>query len=154
MSAVLALREAQAAGVAIRVEGDDLVLEAVSPPPFSIIECLARHKPEIVALLRLERGSWSDEDWRAHFEERAAIAEYDGGLPRQQAEVGAYENCLIEWLDLNSSSDYQVSDTAAVMSDLIQDPPRPSSVGLTREERPEPVQGHAGCPARPDSITD
>ena len=34
------------------------------------------------ALLRTGRDSWSGEDWRAFFDERAGIAEFDGGLPR------------------------------------------------------------------------
>jgi hypothetical protein len=28
---------------------------------------------------------WDDEDWRFSFEERAAILEYDEGLPRSEA---------------------------------------------------------------------
>jgi len=28
-------------------------------------------------------SDWSAEDWQAFFDERAGVAEYDGGLPRQ-----------------------------------------------------------------------
>lgn len=34
-------------------------------------------------------GAWTEEDWRMEFEERAAIMEFDGGLPCEQAEAAA-----------------------------------------------------------------
>jgi hypothetical protein len=33
---------------------------------------------------------WSAEDWQAFFDKRAGIAEFDGGLPRAQAEAQAF----------------------------------------------------------------
>jgi len=36
-------------------------------------------------------NSWSEEDWQAAFDERAAILEYDGGFPRAEAERRARE---------------------------------------------------------------
>lgn len=98
MSAAEALREARTAGIGLRVEGCDLALEADTPPPAGLLERLARHKPEIVALLRPGRDGWSVEDWQAHFDERAGIAEFDGGLPRPGAEARAFECCVVEWL--------------------------------------------------------
>ncbi len=53
------------------------------------------------ALLRTGRDSWSGEDWRAFFDERAGIAEFDGGLPRERAEARAYACCVAEWLNRN-----------------------------------------------------
>ncbi len=44
---------------------------------------------------------WDAEDWRAFFDERAGIAEYDGGLPRADAEVRAFACCVGEWLNRN-----------------------------------------------------
>ncbi len=38
------------------------------------------------------------EDWQAHFNERAGIAEHDGGLSRTDAEQQAFECCVVEWL--------------------------------------------------------
>ncbi len=38
------------------------------------------------------------EDWQAHFDERAGIAEHDGELPRADAEYQAFECCVVEWL--------------------------------------------------------
>ncbi len=38
------------------------------------------------------------EDWRALFDERAGIAEHNGGLARADAERRAFECCVMEWL--------------------------------------------------------
>ncbi len=47
-------------------------------------------KPEIT--------EWDAEDWHAYFDERAGVAEHDGGLSRADAEQRAYECCVAEWL--------------------------------------------------------
>jgi hypothetical protein len=39
----------------------------------------------VVALLRPAEDGWSIEDWQVFFDERAGVAEFDGGLPRIQA---------------------------------------------------------------------
>jgi hypothetical protein len=101
MSAAAALKAARDAGIELGVDGDDLLLEAVSEPPAATIEALSRHKAEIVELLRPNMDGWSAEDWQLFFEERAAVAEFDGGLPRDKAEVQAFECCVVKWLDLN-----------------------------------------------------
>ena len=54
-----------------------------------------------MALLRPGEDGWSGEDWRAFFDERAGIAEFDGGLPRDQAEARAFACCVAEWLNRN-----------------------------------------------------
>jgi hypothetical protein len=97
MSAAEALSAAQ--GVRITVEGDDLMLEAATPPPAAVLDDLSRHKADIVVLLRRGRDSWSDEGWRAFFDERAGITEFDGGLSRAEAETQAFSCCVAEWLD-------------------------------------------------------
>ena len=63
---------------------------AVGVPPASI-----------VALLRPSNDGWSAEDWQAFFDERAGIAEFDGGLPRLKAEARAFACCAVEWLNRN-----------------------------------------------------
>jgi hypothetical protein len=45
--------------------------------------------------------SWDAEDWRAWYDERAGILEFDAGLPRPEAEARAYQAALIHWLDRN-----------------------------------------------------
>src|SRR5262249_21507560 len=94
-----------AAGISFSIEGDHLLLAAPTPPPSHIIEDIARHKSEILALLRLGSGSWSSEDWQAFFDERAAIAEIDGGLSQDDAESVAMEDCIVQWLCRNPAPD-------------------------------------------------
>jgi hypothetical protein len=38
---------------------------------------------------------WTEEDWRAFWEERAAIREYDGGYTRKTAELLATADVII-----------------------------------------------------------
>jgi hypothetical protein len=71
-----------------------LALEAACEPPASLIEVLARHKVEIIALLdpvaRINGAAFNviEDDNDADAEaERAAIIEFDGGVPRLWAEA-------------------------------------------------------------------
>lgn len=104
MSAAEALRAARMAGIDIRVEDDGLALEAQAPPSAQVLELLAHHKPAIVSMLRPGRDGWSAEDWQTYFDERAGIAEFDGGLTRSKAEATAFATCVAEWLNRNPVS--------------------------------------------------
>ncbi len=42
---------------------------------------------------------WDAADWRTYYDERAGIAEFDGGLPRAEAEGRAYECCVAHWMN-------------------------------------------------------
>lgn len=88
MSAAEALRAARAAGIGVRIDGDDLVLEASAPPSPAVLGILSRHKAGVVTLLRSADG-------------RAGIGEFDGGLPRAEAEARAFACCVAEWLNRN-----------------------------------------------------
>ncbi len=99
MNAAAALKAARNVGVRVTVDGGDLVLDAEVPPPEPILDVLRRLKPEIVALLATDADDWSAEDWQAFFEERAGIAEFDGGQTRADAEAIAFECCVVEWLN-------------------------------------------------------
>ena len=101
MSAAAVLRAARAAGVELAIDGNDLLLDAATVPPASVVDALRLHKAEVVAMLRSGRDGWSAEDWLLFFEERAAIAEFDGGLPRTEAEAQALACCIVEWLNRN-----------------------------------------------------
>ena len=101
MSAVQALKLARAAGIRIGIDGEALTLAADAAPPSAVLDLLARHKAQIIALLRPSGDGWSGEDWRAFFDERAGIAEFDGGLSRDQAEAQAFACCVTEWLNRN-----------------------------------------------------
>lgn len=101
MSMAEALRAAHASGVRVTVDGESLVLEAFAQPPHAVLDALSRHKPDIVALLRPANDGWTGEDWQAFFDERAGIAEFDGGLPRAKAEGQTLGCCVVEWLNRN-----------------------------------------------------
>jgi hypothetical protein len=98
MTAATALRLAQAANVSITLDGNDLLLEAGCAPPPELLEMISRYKGDVIALLRARPGDWTVADWKAFFNERAGIAEYDGGLSRHEAEAVAFEHCVEEWL--------------------------------------------------------
>jgi hypothetical protein len=99
VSAVDALNSARSAGVDVSVDGDDLVLEAPVPPPPAVLALLSRHKARIVDLLRKDDGDWSAQDWLAFYDERAGFAEFDGELPRPEAEARAFACCIVEWMN-------------------------------------------------------
>jgi hypothetical protein len=102
MSAAEALKAARAAGIRLGIEGDDLVLEASSAPPPAMLDLLSRHKEGILALLRPANDGWSGhQEWLAFFDERAGIAEFEGGLPRAEAETRAFDCCVADWLKRN-----------------------------------------------------
>jgi hypothetical protein len=45
--------------------------------------------------------TWDATEWKGFFDERAGIAEFNGGLARLEAEVRAWECCIAEWLIRN-----------------------------------------------------
>ena len=93
MTAALALKSARAVGIHVRVDGDNLELEAPEQPPQAVLDLLSLHKADILKLLRPTNDGWSPEDWQVFFDERAAILEFDGGLPRAEAEARAFAYC-------------------------------------------------------------
>jgi hypothetical protein len=102
MSAVGALQAARAAGIELALDGEDLALSAAWAPPAAVLDAVSRHKAGIVALIRPDRDGWSGADWQVYFDERAGIAEFDGRLPRTEAEACAFECCIAEWLNRNA----------------------------------------------------
>lgn len=101
MNAAGALKAARAAGLKLVVEGDGLAASAASAPPATVLATISRYKAEIIALLRPGPDGWSAEDWQVYFDERAGIAEFDGGLTRADAETQAFQCCVVEWLNRN-----------------------------------------------------
>ena len=126
MTAVEALRAARAAGVAIALDGDDLVLEASSLPPEPILDALSRNKVGIVNFLRPGDDGWCAEDWQVDFDERAGIAEFDGGLPRPEAEAQAFACCVAEWLNRHPQTSPPDRCFACQGGDSANDPCCPS----------------------------
>lgn len=99
MSAAEALRTARAAGVQVEIDGADLILQAASPPPDSVLDLIARHKAEILAHLRPANDGWSAGDWLTLFEDRLILAQLDGRLSHDQALGRAFSYCVVEWLN-------------------------------------------------------
>lgn len=62
------------------------------------VATLQAKKPGTVAnvatVAKAPTGSVGMEDWQAYFDERAGIREFDGGLPRSQAELRAFEDTV------------------------------------------------------------
>lgn len=46
-------------------------------------------------------SAWDPEDWLEYFHERAAVREFDGGVPRADAERLAVEDTISQWLALH-----------------------------------------------------
>jgi hypothetical protein len=99
MNAAQAICMAQENGVRVEVAGADLILDADQEPASKVLDDLRRHKAGIIALLTATESDWTAEDWQVFYDERAGIAEFDGGLPRPEAEDRAYECCIVEWLN-------------------------------------------------------
>jgi hypothetical protein len=104
MIAAKVVMEARAAGIQIEAQGDDLLLKAPAAPSPTMLALLSQNKCEILFWLRSKESGWSAEDWHAYFDERAAIAEFDGGLTRRQADERAFSCCVSEWLNRNPVS--------------------------------------------------
>ena len=88
MTAAAILREVAAAGIRVRIDGDNLVLSALRRPDAGLVEGLRSAKDEVVAYLR-GLALWTEEDWNALYDERAGTMEFDGGLSRGEAEANA-----------------------------------------------------------------
>ena len=88
---------------------DLLNIHEVSPEPPKAskapkVETPHRTLDGLGALGGVPSDVWNLNDWVAYFDERAGIAEFDGGMPRDEAEAAAYEACLVEWQNLNPAA--------------------------------------------------
>ena len=122
MSAMEALLAARAAGVDVVLQGDDLTLEASSPPSDAMLVALSENKAGIVVLLRPGDDGWNAEDWQVYYDERAGIAEFDGGLSRAQAEAQAFACCVSEWMNRNPQTSSPNQCLACGCNDSTNDP--------------------------------
>jgi hypothetical protein len=94
--AMKVLQSARDLGVVVEVDDGDLVLAAANEPPARVIQDLVHYKFEIVRILTPKEVEPTAEDWLASFDERAGIAEFDGGLPRELAELQAIGSCVLD----------------------------------------------------------
>jgi hypothetical protein len=81
VTALAVLAEAMAAGLALRAEEARLHWRASTPPGPEFLTRLRRYKADLLELL-------------AEVDERAGILEFDGGVPREQAEAQALAEVL------------------------------------------------------------
>jgi len=96
--AIEMLTRIQARGIRLEVDGPDLVAEG--PLTDELINELRQHKPELLEALRRRELT---EAIREHLDERAAIQEFDGELPREQAEQEAKKALRV--------FEYQIADS-------------------------------------------
>jgi hypothetical protein len=81
--------------------GDKLRYRFNRHPPAALVAEMKSHKAELVDFLSHNGASWSADEWRAFYAERAGIREYDGGQARHDAEVTALEDCVAQWLAMS-----------------------------------------------------
>lgn len=103
MTPATIIAEARADGITVALAPDGgLRFKGPRAATDKWLPVLRQTKPAIVALLTSPgRPKWDATDWLAFFDERAGILEYDGGLPRHEAEARAWEACIAEWLTQN-----------------------------------------------------
>lgn len=83
MTAVSVLRSLRAEGAVVTLDGANLRLRASGPLPPSVVSAARAEKASLVDLLTCYPDF---PDRLDDFEERAAIMEFDTGLPRAEAE--------------------------------------------------------------------
>src|SRR5262245_33445517 len=98
MSPLDFLRDLAARGVSCTPRAGKLVVDA----PAGVLsdrdrEMLARHKADLLAILTTTPTPADlPADWHFRWDERAAVLEFDGGLPRERAEAVALVEVLRE----------------------------------------------------------
>jgi hypothetical protein len=103
-------------GATVSRDGDRLIIRAGPVPvPAEMVARLRAVKSKLLAEISRssaprtrarpepERAGWDAANWRAFYDERAAIREYDGKRPRGEAERLAWGETLAEWHKANAS---------------------------------------------------
>jgi hypothetical protein len=101
MSARTLLRHLRAQGVSLAVDGADIVFDGpVEVLTDDLVTRLRAVKAELLAALGPPPpvAAWKAEGWQAYFDECAAVREYDSGQSRAEAEAGAFEDTIDQWL--------------------------------------------------------
>jgi len=104
MNAMELLEEVrQMGGNFVPLPGGRLKVRASAPLPEAMLDRLRAAKDELIrALSKTQQslGSAADpvnEEWKAYFDERAAMRQFCGGIPRNIAEELAWDDTLGEW---------------------------------------------------------
>ncbi len=101
------LHELRWRDISVEVDGPNLVLEGPTDElNDALLERLRAAKSDLLTTLSAEASTlgWDRDDWRAYFEERSAIREYDGGISSIAAQLLAYGDTVQHWLRLNPPS--------------------------------------------------
>src|SRR5262245_8286942 len=95
MDGMTLLEQARSAGLTVLVQGDKLVIRGPRRAG-PLAERLLAHKGEVIGALAVGSLTPADlpGDWHFLWDERAAIMEYDGDLPRGRAEALALLDIL------------------------------------------------------------
>jgi len=101
MNALGVLRQLRVEGYMLTLSGPDIRVVSERKVEARTRDRIKSIKPLLVKLLTATADGWTGEDWREYFEERAAIAEHEAKLPRNEAEYRAYECAIGEWLSRN-----------------------------------------------------
>lgn len=101
MNPAMVITEARKAGIVLELSSNGrMMFKGPRAAVQTWLPALQAAKPALLAhLRRAQRTEWDASDWKAHFDERAAIREYDGAMLRAEAEALASEDCLVTWLD-------------------------------------------------------
>jgi hypothetical protein len=116
MTVAALLAEAREAGISFSVGDGKLKMQAKREPPADLVARIKAAKPALLAVLGTHNPSahrspapssasdaWTPEDWRTYYLERAAIREYDGLLPRAEADRRAWRETANRWWHTNGS---------------------------------------------------
>jgi hypothetical protein len=95
MDCLSLLEQARSAGLTVIVQDDKLVIRGPRRVR-ALAEQLLAHKDEVMNALAMESLTPADlpADWHFLWDERAAIMEHDGHLPRERAEALALADVL------------------------------------------------------------
>ena len=102
MTAAAIIERIRDNGGEIALVADDLRLRVPASLINELADAVRAEKDAIKRALKRETGDlWQSADYRAYYDERAGIAEFDGGQSREEAKTIAFECCVVEWLDRN-----------------------------------------------------
>jgi hypothetical protein len=116
------LNELRRREITIVIQGEKLGLTASKAPPERLVQALKEQRDELAFLLTPDRSGWTPEDWRAYFEERAGVRQFEGGAERAEAEHLAFQDCVTEWLTRNPEGNKPTTCAACGLDDKANEP--------------------------------
>lgn len=99
MKAAAVLEAAMAAGVHIKIDNGDLVLEANAPPAPGIVDALSSQKAAIIALLETQDGIPNSENCVPLFPERVLTRSVENRSLSKPRDVHPCESAIAAWLN-------------------------------------------------------